>query len=305
MNKTIDFVDFYQLFSAVIQHGNYSVNILYNYNVMRVVLCNIMFYIVGIGSILENVVVISILSTTFCSFGSRMSSRWSCVFILNLAFVDVVGVVPNFLMYYINIHSAYYGQEAGKYAIKFDGPLSTATKVLPFFNIWNSILATIFITLERYLHITRSFDYHTFVTTKTVVISILLTWLLPIATVALGWFIRSNEAIPSVNNGTYIFMGLVLLGVMLLLVFNTLYGRILFKYWKLKRRNSMRRKSCQPSRIRFRSNKSITDIKLDYPFCSNEAGCPTLTRFTRITTVQTIHTADGIPHIKYYHGSPT
>jgi len=177
------------------------------------------------------------------------------------------------------------------------------------FSMGSSILATTFITGERYVHITRPFDYHRYINTKSVTTCLLVTWLIPIAAgLGTGFVTRGVNAasggeknVPNKNLAIAILICTMLLFFFILML-NLLYGKILIKYWQMKRRNSMRRKGLNVHQCTVKFTAGLGNGKMDCPISSDNRDTPILLCVRNLEGGQYQHTNQSTsPTLQFSH----
>ena len=157
-----------------------------------------------------------------------------------------------------------------------------AMKGLVSFSILNSFFATVLVTAERYIHITRPFNYYKYINTKSVITSIVSSWLAPFTAGIASAFgsvakqLTCTENAFTGTNGAITSLAMLVALLILILLLNILYGKILIKYWKMKRRNSMRRKHGSVPILKTHTCTNISNRQLDYPFKSQIKNVPIL-----------------------------
>ena len=99
-----------------------------------------------------------------------------------------------------------------------------------------STTATVLLTIDRYIRIARPLNYQNIMTKKTVFVTIALCWMIPHILAIGGYFTSNGCSTPHLGMGNKFgttivaaVVALVLLGV------HSLYIRIIFSFWRLKR----------------------------------------------------------------------
>ena len=109
------------------------------------------------------------------------------------------------------------------------------------FSYLNTVIATLFLTLDRNIFISRPLRYSLFVTRNKIQILILICWSLPILSGSLSFLTTNLDEVkcivthtsskwPNFVTGSLIFLTIVVVYI--------LYGKILLTYWGLKRKIS-------------------------------------------------------------------
>ena len=221
-------------------------------------------YIIGIPQACLNTGVVLTLLSGFIF----LNHKWNpgLAYLLNLALCDLC-------------HAAVLSLITGLYTpaycyspIQEENQESLVTGCKLYVSSWSfvyiqSTIATVVLTIDRYIRIARPLHYNMIVNKRRVIISICLCWIIPLILTVSGFFTSSGCITPHLGMGNKFsttivaaVVALVLLGV------HSLYIRIIFSFWKMKRKKS---------RV-FKTRSTIQDSQEDYKsltFTSIKANC--------------------------------
>ena len=187
------------------------------------------------------VVIILLLSFTYC----RQSFHPGLVFLLNLALTDVIHAVIICVLVKLFHSEDFTDFPPQQFAIHETAACKIKAGLLCFIYI-QSTMSTVFLTLDRYLTIAYLYKYPDIMTKRRAYISISLCWLVPsiIGIASSLTIVPENQDTINACSSTHLgskVVTTVLLGLMIsiLITIYMLYIRILFSFWRLKRKRSI------------------------------------------------------------------
>jgi hypothetical protein len=200
-------------------------------------------YLIAIPQCLLNlcVVIILLLSFTYC----RQSFHPGLVFLLNLALTDVIHAVIICVLVELFHSEDFTDFPPQQFAIHETAACKIKAGLLCFIYI-QSTMSTVFLTLDRYLTIVYLYTYPDIMTKRRAYISISLCWLVPsiIGIASSLTIVPPNQETINACSSTHLgskVVTTVLLGLMICILISIyiLYIRILFSFWRLKRKRSI------------------------------------------------------------------
>jgi hypothetical protein len=182
---------------------------------------------------------------------SKNANFNSFYFIINLAIIYIVGFI-------MTITSVFIQQDVWSHQRDYSDfdPVGFATKMktgcrwqmgLLTFSYSNTVLATIFLSLDWNLFISRPLTYSLFVTKRRIKIMILISWSLPVISGLLTFFTTNLEevkmCIPTHTSSRWPNFVTAFLVFLTIIAVYLLYVKILLSYWGLKRKLSTIKKA--------------------------------------------------------------
>ena len=175
----------------------------------------------------------------------------SFYFIINLAATDLVGFVMTITS--VIIQQQVWSHQKDYTAFDpetFSRKMKTGCRWqmgLLTFSYLNTVLATMFLTLDRNIFISRPLRYSLFVTKKKIKIMILISWIFPIISGFLTFFTTNLDQVKMciVTHTSSRWPNFVTAALVFLLIITVfiLYIKILLTYWGLKRKLSLIKKN--------------------------------------------------------------
>lgn len=172
----------------------------------------------------------------------------SFFFIINLAMTDVVSFL--ILLIAIQIRASYWSNQVDPDI--FSSKMRDGCRInmgLLSFSYLNTIFATLTLTVDRFLFISKPLTYGIFVTKRKIKIVILLTWIVPFLLSLSNFFTTNLDTVKicivTHTSSKWANFTTVFLIFTTLVVIYVLYGIIVLKYWRLKMKMSAMRKKTQ------------------------------------------------------------
>ena len=201
-------------------------------------------YFIALPQAFMNFCVVFILILAFTS--CKQTFIPGLVFLLNLGLADLIHAIILWVLV-----KKYNSEDfIGKGAILFANHETSVCKIkasLLFFVYIQSMMSTVFLTLDRYLTIAYLTNYNEIMTKRKVSFCIALCWAIPISIgISTGMMVGPEvEDQETVNSCAITHLGskapttvLLILMTLILIIIYVLYFRILFSFWRLRRKQS-------------------------------------------------------------------
>jgi len=203
-------------------------------------------YFIALPQTVLNIGVVSVILLSLILKNEKPTPN--ILFLLNLSFTDLVQAVLLFIVVkYFNFNE-YDSGNPDVFAEQATNGCHNKSTIICFLYS-QSMLATIIVTLDRYLTISFPFKHKDLMTKRIVLLLVILSWLLPIIFAAsigpvIGASIPNQETINSTHMASSI--PKTFLVCLIMVVLCSTYGayfKIIFAHWSLKRKHSVMRKS--------------------------------------------------------------